>query len=67
MGRPRMCACSWIDCLQLITGGTAASRRKRAIVTLAGLVGALTLARAVDDPDLSNEILAAAREAFGKA
>ena len=52
---------------QLITGGTAASRRKRAIATLAGLVGALTLARAVDDPDLSNEILAAAREAFGKA
>jgi hypothetical protein len=29
------------------------------------LIGALTLARAVDDPDLSKEILAAARDAFG--
>jgi TetR/AcrR family transcriptional repressor of nem operon len=47
--------------------GTAASRRKHAIATLSGIVGALTLARAVDDPTLSKEILAAAREAFGKA
>lgn len=45
--------------------GTQASRRKRAIATLAGLVGALTLARAVDDPALSKEILAAARSTFG--
>ncbi len=44
---------------------TPARRRKRAIATLAGLIGALTLARAVGDPRLSNEILAAAREAFG--
>lgn len=51
----------------LLRGGTAASRRKRAIATLAGTVGALMLARAVDDPALSNEILAAARDAFGKA
>jgi TetR/AcrR family transcriptional repressor of nem operon len=49
----------------LIRGGSAARRRKRAIATLAGAVGALTLARAVDDPALSKEILAAAREAFG--
>jgi TetR/AcrR family transcriptional repressor of nem operon len=48
-------------------GGSAAARRKRAIATLSGLVGALTLARAVDDPALSREILAAARETFGKA
>jgi TetR/AcrR family transcriptional repressor of nem operon len=48
-------------------GGSAAARRKRAIATLSGLVGALTLARAVDDPALSKEILAAARETFGKA
>ena len=48
-------------------GGSAAVKRKRAIATLSGLVGALTLARAVDDPALSKEILAAAREAFGKA
>jgi TetR/AcrR family transcriptional regulator, transcriptional repressor for nem operon len=46
-------------------GGSAAARRKRAIATLSGMVGALTLARAVDDPALSKEILAAAREAFG--
>jgi TetR/AcrR family transcriptional repressor of nem operon len=44
-----------------------AKRRQRAIATLAGMVGALTLARAVDDPTLSSEILAAARRAFGKA
>jgi TetR/AcrR family transcriptional regulator, transcriptional repressor for nem operon len=46
--------------------GTAARRRKRAIATAAGLVGALTLARAVDDAALSREILAAARDEFGK-
>jgi TetR/AcrR family transcriptional repressor of nem operon len=45
--------------------GTQASRRKRSIATLSGLVGALTLARAVDDPALAKEILAAARSAFG--
>ena len=52
---------------RLFRDRTAASRRRRAIATLSGLVGALTLARAVDDPTLSNEILAAARDAFGKA
>jgi TetR/AcrR family transcriptional repressor of nem operon len=52
---------------RLIRTGTRASRRKRAITTLSGMVGALTLARAVDDPTLSKEILAAAREAFGGA
>ncbi len=51
----------------LFRHGTAASRRKRAVATLSGLVGALTLARAVDDPELSKEILVAARETFGKA
>jgi TetR/AcrR family transcriptional regulator, transcriptional repressor for nem operon len=52
---------------RLFRDRTAASRRKRAITTLAGMVGALTLARAVDDPTLSNEILAVARGTFGKA
>ena len=46
--------------------GTAATRRRHAIATYAGLVGALTLARAVDDPALAEEILAVARESFGK-
>lgn len=49
----------------LIRRGTAVSRRKRAIATLAGLVGAMTLARAVNDLKLSNEILNAARDVFG--
>jgi TetR/AcrR family transcriptional repressor of nem operon len=37
--------------------GTGAVRRRRAITTLAGVIGALTLARAVQDPVLSDEIL----------
>lgn len=51
----------------VLRAGTAASRRKRAIATLSGIVGALTLARAVDDRALSDEILAAARDVFGKS
>jgi TetR/AcrR family transcriptional regulator, transcriptional repressor for nem operon len=51
----------------LLKTGSRASRRKRAIVTLSGMVGALTLARAVDDPALSQEILAAARDALSGA
>jgi TetR/AcrR family transcriptional repressor of nem operon len=50
----------------LLAGGTAASRRKRAIATLSGIVGALMLARAVEDPALSDEILTVARDAFGE-
>jgi TetR/AcrR family transcriptional repressor of nem operon len=45
--------------------GTAAARRRRAITTLAGVVGALTLARAVEDPVLSDEILLTTRRVFG--
>ena len=52
---------------RLIKNGPVKRRRKRAIVTLAGMVGALTLARAVDDPALSKEILAVTRNAFGEA
>ena len=51
----------------LLRNGPAARRRKRAIATLVGMIGALTLARAVDDPALSKEILAVARNAFGEA
>ena len=47
--------------------GTAAARRRRAITTLVGIVGALTLARAVEDPVLSDEILFTARQFFGSA
>jgi TetR/AcrR family transcriptional repressor of nem operon len=52
---------------RLLRNGPAAKRRKRAITMFAGMVGALTLARGVDDPVLSNEILAVARHAFGRA
>lgn len=52
--------------VSLMKRGTPAARRRRALATYAGMVGALTLARAVDDPALAKEILAAAREAFGR-
>jgi TetR/AcrR family transcriptional repressor of nem operon len=52
--------------VSLLKHGTPAARRRRAIATYAGMVGALTLARAVDDPALAREILAAARDAFSK-
>jgi TetR/AcrR family transcriptional repressor of nem operon len=44
----------------LVPGRSTAARRRKAIATLSGLVGALVLTRAVDDPALSDEILAAA-------
>jgi TetR/AcrR family transcriptional repressor of nem operon len=44
----------------LMSGRSAAAQRQRALATMAGLVGAMVLARAVDDPKLSNEILEAA-------
>jgi TetR/AcrR family transcriptional repressor of nem operon len=47
--------------------GIPAARRRRAITTLAGVVGAITLARAVEDPGLSDEILSTARQVFGSA
>lgn len=43
----------------------SAGRRQQALASLSGLVGALVLARAVDDPALSDEILAAARAVLG--
>ncbi len=46
-------------------GGSNAAQREKALATLAGLVGALTLARAADDPTLSDEILDAAHATFG--
>lgn len=49
----------------LLPGRTKAARREQALATMAGLVGGLVLARAVDDPALSDEILRAARAAFG--
>jgi TetR/AcrR family transcriptional regulator, transcriptional repressor for nem operon len=45
-------------------GATAAARRRAAIATYAAMVGALTLARVVDDEKLSAEILAATRKSL---
>ncbi|HTW85539.1 MAG TPA: helix-turn-helix domain-containing protein [Candidatus Sulfotelmatobacter sp.] len=48
----------------LVPGRSAAARRRKAIAVLSGLVGALTLARAVDDRALAGEILAAGIAAY---
>jgi len=44
--------------------GQTDAQREHALATLSGLVGALTLARAADDPALSDEILHAALKTF---
>ena len=45
-------------------GATAATRRRAGIAAYAAMVGALTLARVVDDVKLSEEILAATRKSL---
>jgi TetR/AcrR family transcriptional regulator, transcriptional repressor for nem operon len=45
-----------------VPGRSKATRRRKAVAAMAELVGALILARAVDDPALSDEILDAARQ-----
>ena len=50
-----------------IPGRSPAARRKQALTTMSGLVGALILSRAVDNPALSDEILEAARTTFGQS
>ena len=53
---------SLIDILtEAIPGRSKAARRRKAVAAMAGFVGALTLARAVDAAALSDEILDAAR------
>lgn len=47
--------------LKLLPGRSPVARRRRALATMSGLVGALILSRAVDDPELSDDILDAAR------
>ena len=46
---------------QAVPGESEAERRKAALATMAQMVGAVLLARLVDDEALSNEILTAAR------
>ncbi len=52
--------------LKLVPGRSVAARREKALVTMATLVGALILSRAVDDPALSDEILEATAAALGR-
>lgn len=47
-------------------GETAPDRRATALATMATLVGAVVLARAVDDPSLSDEILNAVNRSLGQ-
>jgi TetR/AcrR family transcriptional repressor of nem operon len=50
----------FLDYLSRIVQGSSNNlRRQKALATYAALVGALIVSRAVDDPDLSNEILSA--------
>ena len=42
---------------RLVPGKSERARRKRALATYASMIGALVLARAVDDPELSEEVL----------
>ena len=52
--------------LKLVPGRSVAARREKALATMAGLVGALILSRAVDDPALSDEILEATATELGR-
>lgn len=57
---------SLVDVLaERIPGRSAAARRRKAMAGWSALVGAMVLARAVDDPALSEEILNATAAAFG--
>jgi hypothetical protein len=47
-------------------GRSPAAGREKALATMAGLVGALILSRAVDDPALSDEILEATATELGR-
>jgi TetR/AcrR family transcriptional repressor of nem operon len=49
---------------RLVPGASRAARRRKALATMAGLVGAVILSRAVNDADLSDEILKAAAKEF---
>ncbi|MEP7119158.1 MAG: TetR/AcrR family transcriptional regulator [Acidobacteriota bacterium] len=50
----------------MVSGRSRAARREQALATIAGLVGALVLSRAVSDPELSDEILEAAAATFSQ-
>lgn len=43
--------------MRLVPGKSKAARRRKALSDFAAMVGAVTIARAVDDPKLSNDVL----------
>jgi len=51
---------------RLLPGRSASARREKALAAMAGLVGALMVSRAVDDANLSDQILKAAAATFGR-
>ena len=50
---------------KIADGRSKAERREHAVAALSGLVGAMVVARLVDDPALSNEVLTVAAGAVG--
>jgi TetR/AcrR family transcriptional repressor of nem operon len=59
---------SLLDILaRALPGKSRAARRDQALATFASMVGAIVLARAVDDPDLSAQILRAVRNSIDAA
>lgn len=57
----------YVATMEELLGGGGADARRRAIAAVSSMVGALLMARAVGDEDLSEEILAAARESVASA
>lgn len=61
----------FVDLLDILTGAapgaSEAERREKALATFAGIAGAVMIARAVDDPGLSDEMLDAARKVFAES
>jgi len=53
--------------LAVVPGSSRAQKRQRAAVTLASMVGAVMLARAIDDESLSSEILRAVKTTMSQA
>ena len=59
---------SLLDILaRVMPGRSRAARRDKALATFASMVGAIVLARAVDDPELSVQILEAVRDSIDAA
>jgi TetR/AcrR family transcriptional repressor of nem operon len=53
--------------MQLVHGKSKAARRRQALIDFAAMVGAVTIARAADDPALSKEVLDAVASSLSEA